>query len=696
MQDRGDFLVEIGTEELPPKALSKLAQSFAQGVIAGLAKLNLVHGDVRHFAAPRRLAVIVENLSATQADVPIERRGPALAAAFNEEGNPTPAAVGFARSCNVEIEQLETVHSEKGSWLVFKMLQLGKPVQELLPGIVEQALAALPIPKRMRWGELTAEFVRPVHWVVLLYGNDMIDGSVLGLRAGRHTQGHRFHHPRAIYIAEPAAYVPLLATEGHVLADMSVRREAIFGQVVEAAKSVGHQAVIDTDLLDEVTALVEWPMALIGRFDPQFLEVPHRALISTMKNNQKYFHVVDDQGVMQPYFITVSNIESKDPSTIIAGNQRVLRARLEDAKFFYQRDLEQPLDAHIAGLKTVIFHKKLGSVYDKTQRVARLALSIARALGASEHELALADRAALLSKCDLLTNMVNEFPELQGFIGSEYAQKAPNNEDASVAWALDEQYLPRFAGDQLAPSMLGQALAIADRLDTLVGIFSIGELPTGDKDPFGLRRAALGLLRTMIEQRLPLDLAVLIDDALSGLHVTTNAATIAKQVFDFMLERLRAYYVEAGIAPDVFEAVLARRPSQPYDFDSRLRAVASFRQLPEAASLAAAHKRIHNILRQAKVDASGPVDFALLAEGAEQNLAERVTSLVKIIQPLLEARDYQPALEKLAGLRDVVDAFFDQVMVMVDDRAIRDNRLRLLNSISELFLNVADLSHLQG
>lgn len=696
MQDRRDFLVEIGTEELPPKALGKLAKSFAQGVLAGLDKLNLAHGEIRHFAAPRRLAVIVEKLSAAQADMPLERRGPALAAAFNEEGIPTPAALGFARSCNVEIEQLETVHSEKGSWLVFKTLQRGKPVQELLPGIVEQALAALPIPKRMRWGELTAEFVRPAHWLVLLYGNDIIDGSVLGLRAGRHTQGHRFHHPHAIYIAEPAAYVPLLATEGHVLVDMAARREAIFGQVVEAAKSVGHQAVIEADLLDEVTALVEWPMALIGRFDPQFLEVPHRALISSMKNNQKYFHVIDAQGVMQPYFITVSNIESKDPQTIITGNQRVLRARLEDAKFFYQKDLEQPLDVHLNSLKDVIFHKKLGSLYDKVQRIVRLSIVIAQALGASEQELVLTERAAWLSKCDLLTNMVNEFPELQGFIGSQYAQKSPNHEDASVALALDEQYMPRFAGDQLAQSRLGQTIAIADRLDTLVGVFSIGELPTGDKDPLALRRAALSLLRTMIEQRLPLDLMALIDAALALLPASPNVKSIANQVFDFMLERLRTYYADSGIRPDVFEAVLARRPSQPYDFDRRLQAVAAFRQLPEAASLAAAHKRIHNILRQANVDTTGTVDAGLLVENAEQNLHQRVSGVVKIIEPLLAVRNYQLALEHLAGLRDVVDAFFDHVMVMAEDQAIRRNRLCLLNNISDLFLNIADLSHLQG
>lgn len=696
MQDRRDFLVEIGTEELPPKALSKLAQSFAQALSSGLDKANLAHGEVHCFAAPRRLAVMVERLSATQPDTPLERRGPALVAAFNDEGNPTPAALGFARSCGVEIEQLEIVKTDKGSWLSFKFLQQGKPVQELLPGLVEQALAALPIPKRMRWGELSAEFVRPVHWVVLLYGSDVVDGIVLGIQAGRHTQGHRFHHPRTIYIAEPAAYIPLLETEGHVLADMLARRTAISGQVVEAAKSVGYQAVIDADLLDEVTALVEWPMALIGSFDAQFLEVPHRALISTMKTNQKYFHVVNDQGIMQPYFITVSNIESKNPAEVIAGNQRVLRARLEDAKFFYQKDLERPLDAHLNALKTIIFHKKLGSVYDKTERVARLCTAIAHALGLSEHDAALAERAALLSKCDLLTNMVNEFPELQGFIGSQYANKPPNHEDTRVAIALDEQYMPRFAGDQLPKSSLGQALAIADRLDTVVGIFNVGELPTGDKDPFGLRRAALGILRIMIEQRLPLDLMQLIKEALNNYHAASNGNAIADQVFDFIMERSRAYYSDIGIRPDVFEAVLARRPAQPYDFDRRLHAVAAFRQRTEAVSLAAAHKRIHNLLKQANVNTKGEIDSSLLVEEAERNLADKVTGVVKIIKPLLAARDYQSVLEHIASLRDVVDAFFDKVMVMVDDPATRTNRLRLLNMSSDLFLNIADLSHLQG
>jgi glycyl-tRNA synthetase beta chain len=691
MAEGRDFLVEIGTEELPPKALLRLAESFAVGVREGLEKAGLAHGTVRRYATPRRLAVSVEALAIAQPDRVVERRGPALAAAFDEEGEPTQAALGFARSCGVDVETLDRLQTDKGAWLVHRKIEAGQPTPTLLPAIVERALGALPIPKRMRWASLRTEFVRPVHWVVLLFGDDVVPAEILGLQAGRATRGHRFHHPAPLHLAEPAAYLPLLETEGRVVADFEARREAIRAQVVEAAVGLGGRALLDEALVDEVTSLVEWPVALTGSFDTRFLEVPAEALISTMQDNQKYFPVVDAAGRLMPHFVTVANIESREPAQVRAGNERVIRPRLADAAFFWDQDRRRPLASRIDELKSVVFQERLGTLYDKSQRLATLARAIATRL---DGEPELAERAAWLSRCDLVTSMVGEFPALQGVMGRYYA--AHDREPHEVAQALDEQYQPRFAGDALPATGTGQVLALAERLDTLLGIFAVGQPPTGDKDPFGLRRAALGALRILIERGLDLDLERLLEEAADGFPREVAAADAIGQLYDFMMERLRGYYLESGIRPDVFEAVLARRPTRPVDFDRRVRAVTAFRALPAAESLAAANKRIRNILRQAEGLIPQAVDPARLVQPAEHRLAEEVAARAEEIAPLLERGAYTEALTRLADLREAVDRFFDEVMVMVEDERLRANRLALLTALSGLFLRVADLSRLQG
>lgn len=693
MQNKSDLLIEIGTEELPPKALKTLSKAFADGIEEGLVKAELKPAAVRRYASPRRLAVLVEGVPTAQSDREVERRGPALTAAFDEQGVPTKAAEGFARSCGVDVDQLETQETDKGAWLVYRTTEKGQATAELVPEMVRTALDKLPIPKRMRWGDREAEFVRPVHWVVLLLDDEVIDAEILGVRSGRETRGHRFHHPKPLYIGEPAAYAPLLETEGKVIADFATRREAVRAQVLEAANHVGGKAVIDDDLLDEVCALVEWPVAVVGNFEERFLEVPAECLISAMKGHQKYFHVVDGKGRLMPHFITLSNIESRRPEVVRAGNERVIRPRLTDAEFFWNQDRKVPLADRIERLKSILFQQRLGTLYDKTQRVVGLAEQIAGTIGG---DVAKARRAAELAKCDLMTEMVFEFPELQGIMGRYYA--VHDREDAEVARALDEQYMPRFAGDELPATATGQAVAIADRLDTLAGIFGIGQPPSGAKDPFGLRRAALGVLRTIIENGLDLDLAGLLEGAADQLRKSdvTIADDTADQVLDFMMERLRAYYQDQGVAHDTFDAVLARRPTNPRDFDQRIRAVAAFRKLPEAEALAAANKRIHNILKKAEQAIPETVDAGRLVEEEERALAAAVAEAEAEVTPLFAKREYEQALKRLAGLRETVDRFFDEVMVMAEDPAIRDNRLALLKQLGDLFLQAADLSRLQS
>lgn len=687
--DSRDLLIEIGTEELPPKALLRLSTAFTDGVRKGLEQAGLAFGAVHSYAAPRRLAIWIEQLASAQADREQVRRGPALTAAFDNEGNATPGARGFARSCGVGMEQLDRLETEKGTWLIYRVMERGRATAELIPDIVTQSLNQLPIPKRMRWGAGTAEFVRPVHWIVLLFGDSVIDAEILSVKSGRETRGHRFHHPHAIYIREPAAYAPVLETEGRVLADFTARREAIRGQVIEAGVAAGGRAVIKDELLDEVTALVEWPVAIVGDFETRFLDVPSEALISTMQDNQKYFPVVDAQGQLLPHFITVSNIVSRDAAQVKAGNERVVRPRLTDAAFFWNQDRKQRLDARVDKLGSMVFQSKLGTLLDKQKRVAALAAHIATLIGSDASR---AGRAAMLAKCDLLTQMVFEFPELQGVMGRYYAQH--DGEPAEVAQALEEQYRPRFAGDVLPETATGQALAIADRLDTLVGIFAIGQPPSGDKDPFALRRAGLGVLRIVIEARHDLDLAELITTAAAGFPAALTAGNAVESVFDFMMERLRAYYADTGIPPEVFDAVRAQRPTRPLDFHARLHAVSQFRALPEAESLAAANKRIGNILRKAEEAIPSTVDAARLIDTAEVDLATALDALRCGVEAQFDRGDYTEGLRRLATLREPIDRFFENVMVMAEDAALRANRLALLQQMHGLFLRVADLSRL--
>jgi len=685
-----DLLIEIGTEELPPKALDRLSIAFLTSVESQLEQAGLAFDSIQRFATPRRLALLVSQLDTAQADREVERKGPAVKAAFDKEGNPSKAAEGFARSCGVTVSELEQVDTPKGAWLVFRQNQPGQPTETLVPAMVEQALARLPIPKRMRWGSGDAEFVRPVHWIVMLMGDKTIGCEIMGLKAGRTTQGHRFHHPDPIELASPAAYSKTLFNPGHVIADIQARREKIQVQVEGVAYEAGMVAAIDPSLLDEVTALNEWPVAVMGSFDERFLEVPSEALIKAMQEHQKYFPVVDSNGKLQPRFITISNIQSRDPAQVSAGNERVIRPRFSDAAFFWEQDLKQPLDALLPRLQRVVFQKQLGSLHDKSQRISKLAQYIAEQL---KFDPAQAARAAELSKCDLLTNMVGEFPSLQGVMGRYYAEHA--GEGGDIPAAIEEQYLPRHAGDNLPQTNCGRAIAVADRLDTLVGIFAIGKKPTGEKDPFGLRRAALGVLRILIETPLQLDLRIMLLMTGEGLADRLDTSSTADEVFDYMMERLNAYYADQDIPHDLIDAVLSRRPTQPADFDLRIKAVTHFRQLPEAEALAAANKRIRNILRKTDETFPEQADINLLVEDSEKRLAEQVATLEPKIKPLLSQGLYSEALQQLATLREPVDQFFDDVMVMCDEDNLRQNRLALLSSLSGLFLHVADLSKLQ-
>jgi glycyl-tRNA synthetase beta chain len=683
-----DFLVEIGTEELPPKALKPLSDAFTRGIAQGLEAAGVAFGKLETFAAPRRLAVRVRDLADAQPDKPVEKRGPAVKAAFDDAGNPTRALTGFATSLGITPDQLDTLETDKGAWVVYRTVEKGKPTVELMPELVDQSLAALPIPKRMRWGAHRTEFVRPVHWIILMYGNKVLNAPIMGLIPGNTTRGHRFHCPKELIVPTPNDYELVLREEGKVLADFAERREKIrAGVTTIAGQQSNGQAVIDDDLLDEVTALNEWPVPLLGNFEERFLEVPAEALISSMKEHQKYFHVVDNNGRMLPHFITVANLESKDPAQVISGNEKVIRPRLSDAAFFYETDRKTRLEDRIEALKPIVFQEKLGSIHDKSVRVAALAKKIAEAI---DSDPALAERAAMLAKTDLVTEMVLEFTDLQGVMGEYYARH--DGEPEEVAKALNEQYMPRFAGDDLPGTLTGCAVAIADRIDSLVGLFGINQPPSGTRDPFGLRRASLGVLRIIIERELPLDLQTLCEWATENFTVLTEQNT-ASTVVDYMLERFRAHYDEQGIGAEVYLAVHARRPTRPLDFDRRVKAVEAFRQLPEAQALAGANKRVSNILTKQGGDNIGEtVDASLLQEAGEKTLAEQVEQQAKIVLPLFEQGDYSSALRSLAQLREPVDRFFDEVMVMADDEAVRNNRLALLNRLRNLFLRVADIS----
>lgn len=684
-----DLLIELGTEELPPKALKKLADAFSSGVVKGLRDAKLTMGDVQTFATPRRLAIFIRSVASQQADQHVERKGPAVKAALDKEGNPSRAILGFAKSCGVDFKELDKIQTDKGEWFVFKQTKMGQKTVELIEAIVATSLDNLPMPKRMRWGDKEVEFVRPAKWLLALFGTEIIDMQVMGLMAGRTTRGHRFHQQDDLIIDKPSDYEEALLT-AYVVADFAKRHDRVQLFALEVAKELGGQVIINPDLLDEVTALVEWPVAVSGSYDKEFLNVPKECLISTMEEHQKYFAVVDQQGALLPYFITTSNIVSKDPTVVREGNERVIRPRFSDAAFFWQQDRKQPLASHIEATKKIIFQQQLGTLFEKTERVTQLAAEIAQQVGADRHE---ASRAAVLSKCDLMTNMVNEFPKLQGIMGRYYALH--DGETENVAYALEQQYQPRYAGDDLPENDCGLILSLADKLDTLMGIFAIGQKPTGTKDPFALRRAALGVLRIMIEKNLDLDIKQLLTFAAHSLSEKVDAQSHIDITFDYILERLHAYYRDQGIAADIIDAVAKLKPTRPLDFNQRVHAVASFRALEEASALAAANKRISNILKKLKHTVPEKIDEELLSEEAEKALFAALTSQREVVLPLFKQGDYTTALKSLAQLRDPVDTFFDHVMVMVDDEVIKNNRLALLNQLRNTFIEVADLSVLQ-
>lgn len=677
-----DFLVELGTEELPPKSLKTLAEAFLAGVEKGLKDAGLEYQSARHYAAPRRLAVLVEQLATQQPDRTQQMDGPPVQAAFDKDGNPTKAAEGFAKKCGVTVAELD--HS--GPKLRYVQSIPGQPAEDLLPGIVDTALAALPIPKRMRWAASKTEFVRPTQWLVMLQGDSIIPAHILSQHAARTSRGHRFHHPEEIRIGIPASYADDLR-KGHVIADFAERRELIRQRVEELAAEQQGTAIMPDDLLDEVTALVEWPVPLVCSFEERFLDVPQEALISTMQDNQKYFCLLDANGKLLPRFITVANIESKDPAQIISGNEKVVRPRLTDAEFFFLQDKKTPLESRNQRLANVVFQAQLGTVFDKAQRISSLAAFIAGQIGGAPDKAA---RAGLLSKCDLATEMVGEFPELQGIAGYYYAKHDGEAED--VALALNEQYMPRGAGAELPSTLTGAAVALADKLDTLVGIFGIGMLPTGSKDPYALRRAALGVLRILIEKGLELDLQAAIQVAVQQYGDKVKTENLANQVQDFIFDRLRARYEDEGIDVAVYQSVRAVNPASPLDFDQRVQAVQLFRRLPEAEALAAANKRVSNILSKADSPVAAEITLVQLQEPAEQALANAIVEAEKAVTPLAEQRQYSAALERLASLREPVDAFFDQVLVNAEDAAVRANRYALLARLRGLFLGVADIS----
>ena len=684
-----NFLVEIGTEELPPKALKTLATSFADNVEAELNQAGLTFDKIEWFAAPRRLAVKVLNLATQQPSKEIEKRGPAVSAAFDAEGKPTKAAEGWARGCGITVDQAERIATDKGEWLVHRAKIEGQPTKNLLNDIVANALAKLPIPKPMRWADKTVQFIRPVHTVTMLLGDELIEGEILGVASARTIRGHRFLGEKEFEIQHADQYPQLLREKGSVVADFNERKAEILAKSQAKATALGGVADIEESLLEEVTSLVEYPNVLAAKFEERFLAVPAEALVYTMKGDQKYFPIYDKDGKLLPHFIFVSNINPEDPTAIIEGNEKVVRPRLTDAEFFFKTDLKQKLVDRLPRLETVLFQQQLGTLKDKTDRIEKLAGEIAKQIGADE---AKAKRAGLLSKCDLMTNMVFEFTDTQGVMGMHYARH--DGEDEEVAVALNEQYMPRFAGDELPKSLVASAVALADKFDTLTGIFGIGQAPKGSADPFALRRAALGALRIIVEKNLPLDLEDLVKKsaALFGDKLTNQ--NVVADVVDFMLGRFRAWYQDEGIAVDVIQAVLARRPTRPADFDARVRAVSHFRTLDSAEALAAANKRVSNIL--AKADAAiGEINLTACVEPAEKALAEAVLALRTEVQPLIAQGDYTAVLDKLANLRAPVDSFFDNVMVNAEDPALRQNRLAILNTLQGLFLQVADISVLQ-
>ncbi len=687
-----DFLVEIGTEELPPKSLRALKDAFAENLKAVMSDARIAHGNVHAYASPRRLAVLMEKLSRQQEDQTTSQKGPPTNLAFDADGNPLPPATAFARKCGVDVSELGRITTNKGEWLSCELAEKGRPAAELVPALLEKALAALPIPRRMRWGAGDAEFVRPVHWVVLLHGKNVIDANIMGIQSGRESRGHRFHSSGNIVIPSPDKYLQTLEKKGHVIADFDRRRELIVKGVATLAKQARGTIVGGDSLYDEVAALVEWPVPLLGAFDEEYLQLPRECVISTLAGQQRYFPVADKNGELLPRFITVANLDSSAPDEVRTGNERVIRPRLADAAFFWDNDRKKSLADRQEALHGVVYQRGLGSLHDKSARTAALARSIAASIRVDADDV---ERAAMLCKCDLLTGMVGEFPDLQGVMGRYYA--ASDGEPQAVADAIGEHYQPRFAGDDLPASADGQILAIADKLDTLAGVFSLGKSPSGNRDPFGLRRAALGIIRILVECGIDLDLQVIIAEAVAAQpQGKLDPAEVADDVLNYISDRLRRYFLgrDSALATETFDAVLARKPASLVDFGRRLAAVQAFIGLDEAASLASANKRIANILRQAGGRLDCAVDEKLLQDPAEEALFAALGSASETVRPMLIDHRYTEALSALASLRGPVDRFFDDVMVMADDEALRNNRLALLGQLRNLFLDVADISRL--
>ncbi len=692
MSGADDFLVEVGTEELPPKALRSLMEAFGDGLAAAIDDAPLDRGALHAYASPRRLAVRVDDLARQQQDRKVEHKGPPIKIAFDKDGKPTAAAEAFAKKCGVGVSDLRRKKTSKGEWLAYDAVAQGSTAADLMPALIEQALSSLPIPRRMRWGAGNAEFVRPVHWIIMLHGKDVIEAPVMEIASGNVSQGHRFHSPGPIVIAAPNAYLDTLEKEGHVIADFERRRQMIQDGVNATAADAGGQVVDGESLYDEVTALVEWPVPILGRFDKKYLALPREVVISTLTSHQRYFPVADNKGALLPCFITVANLESTDPDQVRDGNERVIHPRLADAAFFWDSDRRRPLDSRTAALREVIYQRGLGSLHDKSRRIGALAGWVAAAL---ELDKDLAERAAALAKCDLLTGMVGEFPELQGTMGRYYA--LADGEPDDIAEAIGEHYRPRFAGDDLPATALGQVLAIADKLDTLAGVFSIGKTPSGNRDPFGLRRAALGVVRILIECGIDIDLKRLIVKAVKQQPKSKiDGEVLAADLYAFVTDRLRRYFLDrdSGLAVETFDAVMAREPASLVDFDRRLAAVQTFSRLEQAESLSAANKRIANILRKAGDPEGLKIKKKLLQHEAERALFNALENARDKVAPLIKVRGYAEALNTLADLRDPVDHFFDEVMVMTDEQDVKNNRLALLGEIRALFLDVADISRL--
>jgi len=691
------LLIELGTEELPPKALKKLSAAFSEEILAGLTDAELINAtqadNATSYATPRRLAISIPAVITAQADQTIERRGPAVQAAFKDDGEPTPAAQGFAKSCGVDVADLQRLKTDKGEWLSYNVEEAGKTLAELVPGIIDQAIKHLPIPKRMRWGAGDAEFVRPVHWLITLYGDTVLPCRILGIESSNKSYGHRFHSSGEIVVGHADHYEQILEQQGHVIANHKTRQAMIQKQVEKACQQASGVYELDQDLLDEVTGLVEYPSAVLGSFDRSFLDVPQECLIYSMSDHQKYFHIKDEQGALLPNFITISNIESKDPERVREGNERVLRARLSDAQFFWLTDQKTPLESRIKQLDNVLFHIKLGSIGDKSKRLQSLAKKIGKNINADPK---ITERGAALAKADLVTDMVGEFDQLQGTMGKYYAQI--DGEDATVATCIEQHYWPKFAGDKLPESNAAQAVALADRLDSLVGIYGAGEVPTGDKDPYALRRASLSILRILIEQEHDLNLSELVKLSADvyqqqGIDIDTETQ---QQIVSFIRGRLTAHYQSQKIPTATINAVMACKPDSPLDFEHRIKAVADFEKVNESTDLAAANKRISNILKKQSGIINSDVDQSVLVEPAEQELHKAIEAIEQDCITLFDNGDYSQGLQKLANLRTPIDNFFEHVMVMSDDPRQQQNRLSLLKKMQQLFLRVADISLLQS